>query len=331
MVRIDVVCPVLPKYVELRIGDENTGKVDHQGSKNEGVDQRCKVLVGGVDSDGLSDGRVEKLEDDQGEVNLTGDAGLDWESDDEVEANKVKCSADNQGRNLCNNLSRHEGDPAIGLTLLLSGLKNIAVGNKQRLELVDDTHTDKKNVEDGEKAHLEIVRRGADPPEGKTRKQGRHDVQDDLVPDVIGLSPQCNKVAISDDFKLAFQGAGKLKSIRYGAGRGGETFIFDNTLLIDCQCVLEGCNPPVVPVDTGENATLDNVDNMLGRVDIVRAGGTASGKVIKNLLGGLAGVAKVSGLSTTLKKQKSVKVVKERGRRLMNRADWIVLARFGRI
>lgn len=146
-------------------------------------------------------------------------------------------STDDQIRDLARSLRADEREPVVSLGLeiqhvsiihpcnlrcpthpsvtylFLSGLKQVAVAEEERLHLVDATRRHKDKVEDGEEAELQVEGAVADLPECEAAEEGREDVQVDLVPDVV----LCEGKRMSARFRVSWKmpvGCGELTGER---------------------------------------------------------------------------------------------------------------------
>jgi hypothetical protein len=112
--------PIAPEGLDLCIRHYDAAEVDQESSDNDRVCERGKVGVWAVCGDRLSNRCVEEFVEDHLQVHLPGRTRLDWESRGKVPANEEQRSADDEHRDLGDNLRRDKCKPVVGLALLLS-------------------------------------------------------------------------------------------------------------------------------------------------------------------------------------------------------------------
>lgn len=136
------------------------------------------------------------------QVNMPGDASLYKEIDCKVPAPEIESGADDEIRNLRDNLSSNKCYPVVCfrlrrvLVLCLGGtywvvylflpsLEQVPILQEERLHLVDTAWRHKDEVEDCKQSQLQREGTIVNHPESETAEQSREDVKGNFVPDVI--------------------------------------------------------------------------------------------------------------------------------------------------
>lgn len=130
---VQVVEPVLPESRHGRVGHDDAAEGDQAAADEERVGDGGEVFVGRVSGDGLAQGGVEEfvdwqvlsvcLEDGAGErtdhleVNVARDTRVDREPGSEIPAAEVDGRADDEVRDLGDDLGADESDPMVRFRL----------------------------------------------------------------------------------------------------------------------------------------------------------------------------------------------------------------------
>jgi hypothetical protein len=189
---MSLIYPVAPEGLDLRIRHHDAAEINQERSDDDGVCERSEVGIRTVCGNRLSDRCVEELIKDHLQVHLPRRTGLNWKSGRKVPAHEEQRGANNEHRDLGDDLRRDECKPVVGLALLLSRFEDVSVLDEQWLELVDAAGRNEHEVEDRHHTELEIVCTVAELPECETGEETVGDVDSDLVPDVVGVAPQCD-------------------------------------------------------------------------------------------------------------------------------------------
>ncbi|PMB69223.1 hypothetical protein BM221_003861 [Beauveria bassiana] len=211
-----------------------------------------------------------------------------------------------------------EGEPRVRLGLLLARLENVAAADEERLQLGEHAGRDKDELENGKHLGLQVVEGVANHPKGEAVEEGGKDVQHDLVVDVLGVAPERDVHAVGDDANLLGHGRGKLVAVIDGAGGLGGGVGDDGVELGRHLVVLGRLEPDLAPVAAVDAVARDDVNHVLGRVGVGRAGAAVAAKVVLDGLAVLANVAKVDGLAAAREQQQAVKLRKELRRGLVD-------------
>lgn len=162
----------------------------------------------------------------------------------------------------------------VGLALLLSRFEDVSVLDEQWLELVDAARRNEHEVEDRHHAELKIVGTIAELPERKASEETVGHMDSDFVPNVVGVTPQCDESTFRDQLDLIFDRRGEICGIFV---LDGHCFRFLGLVKVDLVefihhvLVLRGGKPLLRPISAIALATLDHVNDMLRRICVLWA------------------------------------------------------------
>ncbi|GKT49565.1 uncharacterized protein ColSpa_09746 [Colletotrichum spaethianum] len=320
---VELVEPGAPEAGHLRGGDSDTAE-EGKGDHDEGIELRRDEGAGRQGGESLSEGDGEELGDEDHEelVARAGRVGL--EARHVVQGQEEGDGAHDGVRQLGDGDGGGKGQRVVHLGRRLAEEEG-ALDVEHDLDLADD-----EGRQDGDLEHDEdlVLQRAAAPVEvevGETGDEGDNDVVKETGEEVVGAAPEAEVHALHDHLELVPLRASVLllEVVVCGSARGDALLLqlADGVLDVGKFGAVVPNVGPVLVSDAGRGAGADGLEHVLG--DVV--GGLSDGAVALQVVaqddGVLANVAKVDGASTPLEQQETVKVLKQGGVGLVDRAE----------
>lgn len=152
---VEVVDPVAPEGLDLRVGDEDATK-RNESTDDEGIGEGCEDGIRRVGRDELPDTRVYEFVHEHDEEHAACFVGVARESDGVIPADEVEDGTDAEVGEFRDDQGRHEGHPRVHLGFFLTGVVDISPLEEERLQLVYHTGGDEDEVEYSEQAKLHV-------------------------------------------------------------------------------------------------------------------------------------------------------------------------------
>ena len=197
------------------------------------------------------------------------------------------------------------------LALLLTCLVNIATLDEQRLQLGDDTRSNKDKTEDSEQSQLKVLETITNHPEGEAVQQGQQDVHEHFIVDVLSIAEQRDVHAVGDDLDLLPHGSCELMAIIDGTWWLSGGLRDDVVELFSHLLMLGRLKPNLVPVSVFRQTTGDNLDHVFGRVSLAWTRRSVAGKVRLDCACIVTNVAKINCLAALCEQKEGIELRKK--------------------
>lgn len=169
--------------------------------------------------------------------------------------------------------------------LLFPSFEDGTIIEEERLHLIDRPRCHEDEVENGEQSELKIKRTVADHPKREAGKECIIDMQQHLIPHVVGAAPQLYQLALCDKHNLVPFGDGiifliglvQLKSLAL-------TFLVKTCKFFERSTSFVRFEPGLSPIDSLSIFPLHNINDVLCRVRGRRTGSSILREIVEQNL-----------------------------------------------
>lgn len=232
---------------------------------------------------------------------MAGAARANGEPGGKVPANEVEGGADNEHRDLGDQLRGDEGEPVVGLGFLFACFEQVAIADEERLQLADAARRHEDEVEDGHEPQLQVKYAAPDHPKCEAPEQRVGNVQSHLIPYIFRVAPESQQLPLRHQSHLVPERRRKILGLGFrdlsvlGGGTIRNLRFFETVELCHHARLLDRAVPDQRPVDLGAESALHDVNNVFGRVYILWRRSAVPSKVVQHHGRVLARRSKVCG------------------------------------